>query len=147
MLSRRGLHRLHLLGPADLLVEQRLNLPLRSDELAVDRFELGLLFIHLARVRGHGRAHRVVHLGPLLVQLAHFGSQRLDLGVLGDRVGCLARVLVMVVQGAELLNVVVILCKAGRLDDDSAAPIRCSGSGFGDRGAAGSARLGLAGLG
>ena len=99
-------------------------------------------------MRGHDDlAQCIVHLGRLLVQLAYFGRQRLDLGVLGDVVGLLPRSIAMVAQGAELLNVVVILCKAGRLDDDSAAPIRCSGSGFGDRGAAGSARLGLAGLG
>ncbi len=48
-----------------------------------------------------------------------------------------------IAQGAELLNVVDILSKTDRLDDDSAAPIRYSGSGFGGRGAAGSARLGL----
>ena len=59
----------------------------------------------------------------MLLQLAHFGRQRLDLGVLGDVVGCLARVLVMVAQGAELLNVVGILSKAGRLVDDTAAPV------------------------
>jgi hypothetical protein len=52
-------------------------------------------------------------------------------------------------QATELLNVVVILSKVGRLDDDSAAPSCYSESRFGDRGAAGSARLrvGLAGLG
>ena len=39
------------------------------------------------------------------------------------------------------------LTRAGRLDDDSAAPSCYRGSRFGDRGAAGSATLGLAGLG
>ena len=86
-------------------VAQLLRLPLRSDELAVVRFELGLLFIHLARVRGHERAQCVVQLRSLLVQLAHFGRQRLDMGVLGDVVGCLPRLLAKVAQGAELLNV------------------------------------------
>jgi hypothetical protein len=94
-------------------------------------------------VRGHERAQCVVQLRSLLMQLAHFGRQRLDPGVLGDVVGRLARVLVMIAQGAELLNVVGILSKTDRLDDDSAAPSRYSGSGFGGRGAAGSARLGL----
>ena len=74
---------------------------------AVDRSELGLrvLFVHLARVRGHENAQCVVQLRCLLVQLAHFGRQRLDLGVLGDVVGCLPRLLAKVAQGAELLNV------------------------------------------
>jgi hypothetical protein len=53
----------------------------------------------------------------------------------------------MVAQGAQLLNVVGILSKAGRHDGDSAAPSRYIDKGFGGRGAAGSARLGLAGLG
>ena len=39
------------------------------------------------------------------------------------------------------------MIQSGRLVDDSAAPSCYSGSRFGDRGAAGSARLGLAGLG
>ena len=81
------------------------------------------------------------------MQLAHFGRQRLDLGGLGDVVRLLARVLMMVAQGAELLNVGGVLIQSGRLVDDSAAPSCYSGSGFGGRGAAGSARLGLAGLG
>ena len=59
----------------------------------------------------------------------------------------LPRLIADVAHGAELLNVVVIRSKAGRLVDDSAAPSCYSGSGFGGRGAAGSARLGLAGLG
>ena len=105
------------MGPADLLVAQLLRLPLRSDELAVDRFELGLLFVHLARVRGHERAQCVVQLRCLLVQLAHFGRQRLDLGVLGDVVGLFARVLAKFAQGAELLNVGGVLIKADWLDE------------------------------
>ena len=35
----------------------------------------------------------------------------------------LARLIAQIAQGAELLSVVGILSKAGRLDDDSAAPI------------------------
>jgi hypothetical protein len=58
------------------------------------------------------------------VQLAHFGRQRLDLGVLGDVRRAPAVVAADVAQGPELLNVVVILSKACRLDDDSAAPSR-----------------------
>jgi hypothetical protein len=81
----------------------------------------------------------------LLVQLAHFGRQRLDLGVLGDVRRAPAVVAADVAQGAQLLNVVGVLIQAGRLVDDPAAPSRCSR--FGDRGAAASARLGLAGLG
>ncbi len=111
------------LGPADLLISQLLHLPLRSRELAVDRFELGLLLIHLARVRGHTRTHFGVQLRRSLVQLAHFGRRRLDLGVLGDVVGCLARLIALIPQGAELLNVVAVVIQvAGWLDDDSAAP-------------------------
>ena len=100
-------------------------------------------------MRGHDRAQCIVHLGRLLVQLCHFGRQRLDLGVLGDVVRCLPRLIALIAQATELLNVVVILSKVGRLDDDSAAPSCYSESRFGDRGAAGSARLrvGLAGLG
>ena len=56
-------------------------------------------------MRGHDRAQCIVHLGRLLVQLAHFGRQRLDLGVLGDVVGLLARLIAKIAQGAELLNV------------------------------------------
>jgi hypothetical protein len=73
-------------------------------------------------VRGHDRAQCIVHLGRLLVQLAHFGRQRLDLGGLGDVVGLLPRSIAMVAHGAELLDVGAILSKADRLDDDSAAP-------------------------
>ena len=98
-------------------------------------------------MRGHDRAQCIVHLGRLLVQLAHFGRQRLDLGGLGDVVLLLPRLIALIAQATELLNVVGILSKAGRLEIDSAAPSRYSGSGFGGRGAAGSARLGLAGLG
>ena len=98
-------------------------------------------------MRGHDRAQCIVHLGRLLVQLAHFGRQRLDLGGLGDVVGCLARLISLIAQGAELLDVVGVLIQAGRLDDDSAAPSRYIDKGFGGRGAAGSAWLGLAGLG
>ena len=98
-------------------------------------------------MRGHDRAQCIVHLGRLLVQLAHFGRQRLDLGGLGDVVGLLARLISLSAQGAELLDVGGVLIQADRLDDDSAAPSRCIDSGFGGRGAAGSARLGLAGLG
>ena len=82
-------------------------------------------------MRGHDRAQCVVHLGRLLVQIAHFGRRRLDLGVLGDVVRLLARLIAQIAQGAELLNVVVIRSKAGRLVDDSAAPSCYSGSGFG----------------
>ena len=73
----------------------------------------------------------------MLVQLDHFGLQRLDMGVLGDVVGCLAlaRLISLIAQGAQLLNVVGVLIQAGRLDDNSAAPSRCSGSGFRGRGA------------
>ena len=93
------------------------------------------------------RAQCVLHLDQLLVQLCHFGRQRADLVVLGDVVRCLPRLIALIAQATELLNLVGILSKAGRLEDDSAAPSRYSGSGFGGRGAAGSARLGLAGLG
>ena len=82
----------------------------------------------------------------MLVQLCHFGRQRADLVVLGDVVRCLPQLIALIAQATELLNLVGILSKAGRLEDDSAAPSRCSGSGFGVRGAAGSARLGPAGL-
>ncbi len=66
------------------------------------------------------------------MQLAHFGRQRLDLGVLSDRssdvVGVLARLISLsdslIARGAQLLNVVGVLIQAGRLDDDSAAPSR-----------------------
>ena len=75
-------------------------------------------------MRGHDRAQCIVHLGRLLVQLAHFGRQRLDLGGLGDVVRLLPRSIAMVAQGAQLLNVVGILSKAGRLEDDSAAPLQ-----------------------
>ena len=68
-------------------------------------------------------------------------------GVLGDVVRFLARLIAQIAQGAELLNVGGVLIQSGRLVDDSAAPSCYSGSRFGDRGAAGSARLGLAGLG
>jgi hypothetical protein len=61
--------------------------------------------------------------------------------------GFLARLIAQIAQGAELLNVGGVLIQSGRLVDDSAAPSCYSGSRFGDRGAAGSARLGLAGLG
>ena len=61
--------------------------------------------------------------------------------------GCLLGSSVLSRRGAQLLNVVGVLIQAGRIDDDSAAPSSCSGSRFGGRGAAGSARLGLAGLG
>jgi hypothetical protein len=46
-----------------------------------------------------------MHLDQLLVQLAHFGRQRLDLGGLGDVVGLLARLISLIAQGAELLDV------------------------------------------
>ena len=72
-------------------------------------------------MRGHDRAQYIVHLGRLLVQLAHCGRQRLDLVVLGDVVGLLPRLIALIAQATELLNVVVILSKADRLDDDSAA--------------------------
>ena len=98
-------------------------------------------------MRGHDRAQCIVHLGRLLVQLAYCGRQRLDLVVLGDVVGLLARLISLIAQGAQLLNIVGVLIQTGRLDDDSAAPSRNIDSGFGGRGAAGSARLGLAGLG
>ena len=93
------------------------------------------------------RAQCVLHLDRLLEQLCHFGRQRADLVVLGDVVRCLPRLIALIAQATELLNLVGILSKAGRLEDNSAAPSRCSGSGFGVRGAAGSARIGPAGLG
>ena len=135
------------LGTTNLLVAQLLQARLGSDELAIDRFEVASIsFISRVCVAMTG-AQCIVHLGRLLVQLAHFGRQRLDLVVLGDVVGLLPRLIALIAQATELLNVVVILSKAGRLDDDSAAPSCYSGSRLGDRGAAGSARLGLAGLG
>ena len=70
------------------------------------------------------------------MQLCHFGRQRADLVVLGDVVRCLPRLIALIAQATELLKLVGILSKAGRLEDDSAAPSRCSGSGFGVRGAA-----------
>ena len=84
-------------------------------------------------MRGHDRAQCIVHLGRLLVQLAHFGRQRLDLGVLGDVRRAPAVVAADVAQGAQLLNVVGVLIQAGRLDDDSAAPSRYIDKGFGGR--------------
>ena len=87
-----------------------------------------------------------MHRAPwsIVVQLAYFGRQRLDLGVLGDVVGFFAQLLAKVAQGAELLNVGGILVQAGRHDDSSAAPSRQIGHRLGGRG---SARLDLAGLG
>ena len=55
-----------------------------------------------------------------------------ELVVLGDVVRCLPRLIALVAQATELLNVVVILSKADRLDDDSAAPSCYSGSRFGE---------------
>ncbi len=49
------------------------------------------------------------------MKLAHFGRQRLDLGVLGDVVGLPARLISLIAQGAQLLNVVGVLIQAGRL--------------------------------
>ena len=127
-----------------LLVAQLLRAHLRSDELAIDRFELGSIsFISRVCVA----IPCVLHLDRLLVQLCHFGRQRADLVALGDVVRCLPRLIALIAQATELLNLVGILSKAGRLEDDSAAPSRYSGSGFGGRGAAESARLGFAGLG
>ena len=70
------------------------------------------------------RAQCVLHLDRLLVQLCHFGRQRADLVVLGDVVRCLPRLIALIAQATELLNLVGILSKAGRLEDDSAAPSR-----------------------
>ena len=132
------------MGSGDLLVAQLLQARLGSDELAIDRFEAASIsFISRVCVAMTVRNASCTLVDQLLVQLAHFGRQRLDLGGLGDVVGVLARLIAQIAQGAELLNVVDILSKTDRLDDDSAAPSRYSGSGFGGRGAAGSARLGL----
>jgi hypothetical protein len=65
----------------------------------------------------------------LLVQLAHFGRQRLDLGVLGDVVRCLPRLIALIAQATELLNLVGILSKAGRLEVQVAAAAVDSESG------------------
>jgi hypothetical protein len=59
----------------------------------------------------------------LLVQLCHFGRQRADLVVLGDVVRCLPRLIALIAQATELLKLVGILSKAGRLEDDSAAQV------------------------
>ena len=124
------------MGTTNLLVAQLLQARLRSDELAIDRFELGSIsFISRVCVWPY-RAQCVLYLDRLLVQLCHFGRQRADLVVLGDVVRCLPRLIALIAQATELLKLVGILSKAGRLEDDSAAPSpsRCSGSGFGGRG-------------
>ena len=75
------------------------------------------------------RAQCVLHLDRLLVQLCHFGRQRLDLVVLGDVVRCLPRLIALIAQATELLNLVGILSKVGRLEVQVAAAAVDSESG------------------
>ena len=70
-----------------------------------------------------------MHLDQLLVQLCHFGRQRADLVVLGDVVRCLPRLIALIVQATELLNLVGILSKVGRLEVQVAAAAVDSESG------------------
>ena len=86
----------------------------------------GLHFLHLARVRGHDRAQFIVpvHLGRLLVQLAHCGRQRLDLGGLGDVLGFLARLIAPDLISSRLTRVLILsFIFVGRLSAESAVEV------------------------
>ena len=136
------------LGTTNLLVAQLLQARLGSGELSIDRFEVGSFsFISRVCVAMAVRNASCTWIDRSCSSATSAVSD--ELVVLSDvvRRRCLPRLIALIAQATELLNVVGILSKAGRLENDSAAPSRYSGSGFGGRGAAGSARLGLAGLG
>ena len=56
------------------------------------------------------------------MQLGHFGRQRLDLGVLGDVVRLLPRLIALISQATELLNVFGILSR--RVGSRTIRPLR-----------------------
>ena len=109
------------LGTTNLLVAQLLQARLGSDELAIDRFEVGS-FSFISRVCV---AMAVRNASCTLIDCSCSSATSAvsdELVVLSDVVRCLPWLIALIAQATELLNVVVILSKADRLDDDSAAP-------------------------